>query len=357
MLYSKLQMLVRLLTCALMLLAIAIQHSGKIIGRSVIQTDTESDTVILSETHNKFVINTRKIATDIKGYGGNTPLKITISNGKIYEIVPLKNAETPEFFSQVENKLLKRYIGMTPKEVLHSQLDAVTGATLSSRAVMETMNRGMMYVINQRTISTRPIDWSKLYSAKFIFSFCVVLMGAIIPLIVKNKRYRIIQLALNVLILGFWCGTFLSYSLVINYLSNGWDLLYSIIPVILLVTAFIYPLFGRKNHYCMWLCPLGSLQELTGKCIKYKWRLSPKTLKILDKIRDGLWALLMLLLWSGIYFEWMNYEPFSAFIFTKASWIAIFIALSFIALSLVVNRPYCRFVCPTGNLFQITQKN
>lgn len=357
MLYGKLQMPVRLLTCALMLLAVAIQYSGRIAGHTVVRPDTVSDTVILSDTHDDFVIDTRKIAADVKGYGGNTPLRIIVSNGKVYRIEAQRNAETPEFFSQVEDKLLQQYIGMTPEEVLQSQIDAVSGATLSSRAVMETMERGMAYAINQRVTSEKPADWSRLYSAKFILSFCVVLIGAVIPLVARNKRYRVIHLILNVLILGFWSGTFLSYSLIINYLANGMNLLDSIIPILLLITAFIYPFFGKKNHYCMWQCPLGSLQELTGKCTKYKWKLSSKTLKILDGARDGLWALLMLLMWSGVCFEWMNYEPFSAFIFTKASWIATSIALLFVALSLVINRPYCRFVCPTGNLFRIVQNN
>lgn len=348
-------MFVRLLTCGLMLLAVAIQHSGRIAGHAIIRSDIASDTAIFSGTRDDFVIDTREIAADIKGYGGNTPLRITVSNGKVYMIDAQKNAETPEFFSQVEDKLLQQYIGMTPEEVLQSQIDAVSGATLSSRAVMETMERGMAYAINQRITSKKTADDSKLYLVKLILSFSVVLMGTVIPLVAKNRRYRIIQLILNVLILGFWSGTFLSYSLIINYLANGMNLLYSIIPIILLITAFIYPFFGEKSHYCMWLCPLGSLQELAGKCTKYKWKLTAKTLKILDRIRNGLWALLMLLMWSGVCFEWMNYEPFSAFIFTKASWITISIALLFVALSLVINRPYCRFVCPTGNLFRIVQ--
>lgn len=357
MLYGKLQMFVRLLTCALMLLAVAIQYSGKIAGHTIVRSDSASDTIILSGTRDEFVIDTRRIASDINGYGGNTPLKITVSNGKIYKIDALKNAETPEFFSQVEDKLLQQYIGMTPEEVLQSQIDAVSGATLSSRSVIETMERGMSYAINQPITSEETADRSKLYSVKFILSFSVVLIGTVIPLVAHNRRYRIIQLILNVLILGFWSGTFLSYSLIINYLANGMNLLYSIIPIILLITAFVYPFFGKKSHYCMWLCPLGSLQELAGQCTKYKWKLTTKTLKILDRIRNGLWTLLMLFMWSGVCFEWMNYEPFSAFIFTKASWIAISIALLFVALSLVINRPYCRFVCPTGNLFRIVQNN
>lgn len=357
MLYGKIQMFIRLLTCALMLLAVAVQYSGRIAGHTVVRSGIASDTVIFSGTRDKFVINTCKIAADINGYGGNTPLNITVSNGKVYRIDAQKNAETPEFFRQVEEKLLQQYIGLTPEEVLQSQIDVVSGATLSSRAVIETMERGMSFVINKRISSKTTIDSTKLYSIKFILSVLVVLMGTIVPLVLRNKHYRIIQLILNVLVLGFWSGTFLSYSMIINYLANGINLLYSIIPVIFLITAFVYPFFGNKSHYCIWLCPLGSLQELVGKSTKYKWKLSLKTLKVLDIIRNVLWALLMLLIWSGVCFEWMNYEPFSAFIFTKASGIVIFIALTFVALSLVINRPYCRFVCPTGNLFRIVQKN
>ena len=125
MLYGKLKMLVCLLTSALMLLAVAIQYSGRIAGHTVVRSGTASDTVILSGTHDEFVIDTRTIAADVKGYGGNTPLRITVSNGKIYRIDAQRNAETPEFFSQVEDKLLQ--IGMTPEEVLQSQIDAGTG--------------------------------------------------------------------------------------------------------------------------------------------------------------------------------------------------------------------------------------
>lgn len=353
---NRIQMLTRFITCALILLAASIQQSGKVIGYELIQSDTESIPPTLSGTEEEFVIDTRAIASDIRGYGGSTPLRITVTRGKVSKIEALRNAETPEFFTQINDKLLAGYIGMTPKKVLQSETDAISGATLSSRAVIRTMNRGMEYAINQSASTARYIDWATFYSPKFIILLCVVLMGALIPLFFKSRRYRLVQLLLNVLVLGFWSGTFISYSMIINYLSNGIDS-YSIIPVLLLITAFVYPFFGKKNHYCLWLCPLGSLQELAGNSVRYKWRLSPRMLKYLNMFHDGLWALLMLLMWSGICFRWMDYEAFTAFIFTKASWITITIALMFVALSFVVNRPYCRFICPTGSLFRITQNS
>ncbi len=64
-----------------------------------------------------------------------------------------------------------------------------------------------------------------------------------------------------------------------------------IVPVIMLVTAFVYPLFGKKSYYCTHVCPFGSLQELAGKCVGYKVRMKPATAKRLDKFRQILWAI------------------------------------------------------------------
>jgi polyferredoxin len=143
--------------------------------------------------------------------------------------------------------------------------------------------------------------------------------------------------------------------LIINYLSNGASILPSLIPLILLIVAFIYQLFGKQGHYCAWNCPLGSLQELAGKCRKSKWTLSAKTLKYLNIFRETLWSVLMLVMLTGISFAWLDYELFTAFMFQQASWAVITVALLFVALSLFVQRPFCRFVCPMGTLFKLTQ--
>jgi polyferredoxin len=58
---------------------------------------------------------------------------------------------------------------------------------------------------------------------------------------------------------------------------------------------------------------------------------------------------------TGISFAWLDYELFTAFMFQQASWVVITVALLFVALSLFVQRPFCRFVCPMGTLFKLTQ--
>ncbi len=120
----------------------------------------------------------------------------------------------------------------------------------------------------------------------------------------------------------------------------------------MLVAAFIYPLFGHPQHYCTHICPLGSAQQLVGQICGYKIHISPKVLKGLDWFRKILWAVLMLLLWTDCLTGWMDLELFQAFQVQSASWWIIGAALVFVALSAVVSRPYCRFVCPTGSLFK-----
>jgi polyferredoxin len=58
---------------------------------------------------------------------------------------------------------------------------------------------------------------------------------------------------------------------------------------------------------------------------------------------------------TGISFAWLDYELFTAFMFQQASWAVITVALLFVVLSLFVQRPFCRFVCPMGILFKFNK--
>jgi uncharacterized protein with FMN-binding domain len=352
--FDKLNMFIRLLTCALILVAVAVQQSGKIVGHKIVAEETEQVGDVISGDADSYAINTESIANDIKGYGGDVPLKITVESGKIKDIEALENSETPSFFEPVKETLLPQYIGMTPEEVLNANIDGVTGATYSSKAVIATMQRAMTYADSHKPEANN-IDTTEIWSIKFFASLVVVLMGAILPIFIRNPKYRIVQLLLNIIVLGFWCGTFLSYSLFVNYLSNGFNPVMAVTPIILLIVAFIYPFFGRKSHYCMWQCPLGSLQEIAGKCVKYKLKISGKVQKYLNYFHDGLWIVLMLFLMIGIWSDWMGYELFTAFMFQQASWIIVAVAVFFVIMSFFVQRPYCRYICPTGNLFQLIQ--
>lgn len=353
---KKIEQVLMLITCLLIMVTAAIQRDGKVWGHdlkapakdTVVTSKATADTVsTLSD--GTTVINTTPIAKDISGYGGSVPLEIYIKDGKVSKVEALDNSESPDFFNQAK-ALLTRWNGKTVEEAEQMKVDGVSGATFSSRGIINTMHRGLQYA-SKNAAKTSILDKMDL-SAKTIVGLIVVLMGAIIPLFYHNKRYRMIQLSLNVIVLGLWCGTFLSWSLFINYASSGINLWISLIPIVMLITAFVYPLFGKKQFYCTNICPFGSLQELAGKTHKKKWKMGSKTVKRLNNFRQILFAVLMVLTLTSIFSVWTDYELFTAFIWQSASVVVIVLAVIFVLLSVFVPRPYCRFVCPTGSVFK-----
>ena len=305
------------------------------------------------------VVNTSSLCKDVDGYAGPVPMEISIKDGVISDVKALPNDETPEFFEDAR-VIIANWRGKTIEEGIQLQVDAVSGATFSSKAIITNIKEGLTYASTHMPDANAGSEafsglGSMDLSVKSIIGLIVVLMAAIIPLFFKSKTFRTIQLLLNVVILGFWCGTFLNYTMFLRALSNGMDWWVDIIPIIMLITAFIYPLFGKKSYYCVNVCPFGSLQDLAGKLSKKKWKLSIPTQKALCWFRRILWIVLMGLMVSGIYFDWINYELFSAFIFTAASWVVIALAVVCVLLSIFVPRPYCRFVCPTGSLMKTAE--
>lgn len=382
---NKIQQVCSLLVCLLLLSSLAIVKQGEWMGHELkpkvetSETSKSSDVSMTSETSKKaandtlrtladgsMVINTTALASDISGYGGKVPLEITIKEGKIVGVKALDNAETKDFFDQA-SALLTKWNGKTIDEAKGMKVDAVSGATFSSKAIIGNMQRGLQYAQKQEALASQNDADGFLggsgsstlgsfdMSAKNVVGLIVVLMAAILPLFIKNRKYHLCQLVLNVVVLGFWCGAFLSYTSLIGYMAHGINVLALLVPCIMLITAFVYPLFGKKTYYCTHVCPFGSLQQVAGKCLKYKVKMGRQTLKRLDLFRQVLWALLMLCIWGGVWSDWTDYEPFSAFIFQSASWVVIVLAAVFVLLSLVVTRPYCRFVCPMGTLLKLSQ--
>lgn len=351
---GKLQQLLCLLTCVLMVAAVSIRRDGKVVGRNVNQQQMVSQKtepmIVLEDDSER--LNTTELGKDIVGYGGTVPLEITLQDGRVKSIRALANSETPDFFKEA-SALLTKWNGQTVEDARKMKVDAVSGATFSSKAIIGNVQRGLQYAAKN---PVKTSVWSEFdSSAKAIAGLVVVLLVAIVPLFIKDRRYRTAQQLLNVIVLGFWCGSFLNYTSIISYMSNGMNIVALIVPVIMLITAFVYPLFGKKSYYCTHVCPFSSLQELAGKCVGYKVRMKPTTAKRLDMFRQILWGILMLCLWTGVWFDWIDYEPFSAFVFQSASWVVIAIAVAFVALSTVIMRPYCRFVCPTGSLLKYSQ--
>lgn len=361
--------LLSLVVVMLVLSAAAILRDGRIFGHDLRQTHAAvasvaqgSDTLSV-QPDGTFVVNTRVLAKDVQGYGGPVPLKIHIDkDGRLTAIEAEPNAESPSFFDRAK-ELFSRWQGKTIDEAMAEDVDAVSGATFSSKAIIRNVQRGLAYAKQhgladggkgaqkesaERTVAT---GWT----LGSIVALIAVLLGAIVPLFTNNRRLHLVQLVVNVVVLGLWTGTFVSYTLFLRLFAGGVSL--SAIgtlaaPLLMLIVALLYPLAGRSGHYCAHVCPFGSAQELAGKLSRRKLRITPRVLRMLTALRNLLWGVLMALLLTGTCSAWIDYELFTAFIYSSASVWVIVLAVLFLVLSVWVPRPYCRFVCPTGALMK-----
>ena len=361
--------LLSLVVVMLVLSAAAILRDGRIFGHDLRQTHAAvasvaqgSDTLSV-QPDGTFVVNTRVLAKDVQGYGGPVPLKIHIDkDGRLTAIEAEPNAELPSFFDRAK-ELFSRWQGKTIDEAMAEDVDAVSGATFSSKAIIRNVQRGLAYAKQhgladggkgaqeesaERTVAT---GWT----LGSIVALIAVLLGAVVPLFTNNRRLHLVQLVVNVVVLGLWTGTFVSYTLFLRLFAGGVSL--SAIgtlaaPLLMLIVALLYPLAGRSGHYCAHVCPFGSAQELAGKLSRRKLRITPRMLRVLTALRNLLWGVLMALLLTGTCTAWIDYELFTAFIYSSASVWVIVLAVLFLVLSVWVPRPYCRFVCPTGALMK-----
>lgn len=82
---GKLQQMLCLLTCVLMVVAVSIRRDGKVVGRNVKNQQTVSQKadpmVVLDD--GSALLNTSELGKDIVGYGGNVPLEITLREGRV----------------------------------------------------------------------------------------------------------------------------------------------------------------------------------------------------------------------------------------------------------------------------------
>ncbi|MGL5771793.1 MAG: FMN-binding protein, partial [Bacteroidales bacterium] len=260
--------IVNLLLVSLFMLTIAVNRNDKIWGTDVTKwvnpDKTQAGAVYLpKDSAGIMIINSTDIAKDISGFGGPVPLKMYISDEKVIRIELLSNAETPEFLKEVINTgLLSKWDGVRLTDIGSQKVDAVSGATMTSSAIISTVKR-VADIAQDRLVKDEIIPHLSL---KSVIAILVILLGVILAFLKsKSKVARTILLILNVCVLGFWCGSFLSLSLLINWFSNGINLTVALVPFLLLLSAVILPLFGKKNNYCNYHCPMGSLQELASK--------------------------------------------------------------------------------------------
>lgn len=291
-------------------------------------------------------------ATGITGFAGPTPLYIYIDHSDtLRAVAPAENAETPDFLARAAHGIFARWLGKSTGDALRAEADAVSGATYTSKALDANLRAALAaHVARYENASAG----RHRETGKTVAAIAVVLLGTAAAFVRRRNRWlRPAVLALNVGVLGFWCGQFLSLSLLYGWLSGGPDWRNGLPALLMLVLAVLLALCGRRHHYCTWVCPYGSLQELAWRLPLPKIHVPQAAARWLNRVRIGALGLLLLLLWSGLGAEALGYEPFRAFLVSTAPPAVILLAAVFVVAGIFVPRLWCRALCPLGALLDL----
>jgi NosR/NirI family nitrous oxide reductase transcriptional regulator len=237
---------------------------------------------------------------------------------------------------------------MTLKEAAESQVDTVSGVTLTSRTVIDNLKEVL------KDPAMPPVQRVQGYR-KIVIPLAegLLLLFGLFSFFNKNlRKFRTPFLITLIAVFGFAGGDFISLSMLRGYLTGAVPFLGNPILWILLILSLVLPLITNKAFYCSQLCPFGALQELAGK-IPFPPRKVPLHLRrYLSSFRTLLFGVLALIIIMDYSLDLSLVEPFAAFLYTVAAPITLVLAMVSLVLSLFYRKPWCRWFCPTGQFLE-----
>lgn len=300
---------------------------------------------------------TRPVAGDIRGYAG--PLDLLVSfdrQGRLRGVRYLGSQETAAYVAGIES-WLEHLAGQSLAEQPLSlqRLDGLSGATVSSRAALETINQAARLAGQQafgKSFAPRTeVETTPAWLSPGFLTSLVLLLGFFPVYLSGSERARLVFQAASLLVLGLWLNTLVTEIDLVN-LSQGKFADPATNPLRWLLLGFVgltALLFGQV--WCGYVCPFGALQEFISRLGRW-WRLRSypeRTLELRVRyLKFLLLALMLLGVWIGGDETWAGFNPMQhLFGGHWQGWMGAVILVSLLG-SLFYYRFWCRYFCPFG---------
>jgi NosR/NirI family nitrous oxide reductase transcriptional regulator len=288
----------------------------------------------------------------IKGYSGPIDIAMVVGlDGSIQKIEHLRSAETTSYLRDIESSGFYEQFKNIPLDGESYQVDALTGATLTTRAIAKSVSALVsigrespleIYVDSEPegflVKAKLPDTW--ILNAALITAFFAF---ARMKKVRKSKRFVMALNIMSVLYLGFFLNNSFTYVTFIQpFMGSGWSYMLGVYATVVLVSAI-----WDGNAYCRYVCPYGNVQRLLLRVtpIRGKFPVSNEVLRI------GRW-ILTLVLFGGIvsgFKDWGSFELFPDLFgleFMESQWFWLSAAL--VLISAYYPMLWCKLLCPTG---------
>jgi len=296
-----------------------------------------------------------------QGWGGPLHMATVIDkNGVIERVILVDHKETPSFFFKIQRyRFLQQFGGKKVSDpfVLEYDIDTVTQATMSSKAITDAVRGGSHAVakkILNLPVKEESLAW-KFGSNEIILLLLYVVM--LVGVILKIKILRYLTMAGAFIFLGFYLNSAISIgnisSLLLGYFPSFRE---NMFLWLLLLGALVMPVLLKRNLYCSYLCPFGVLQESTAKISGINIQLGRKNIRFTKYLVYFLTWLALVLIFLTSNPAAGTYEPFATFFGLDGIGAQWFILPVVVLGSFAFTRFFCRFFCPVGVVLNIIVK-
>lgn len=300
-----------------------------------------------------YAFTTEALAPGIQGYGGTLALAVlTDAEGSLRRVAILPSRETPAYV-----RLLQPWLDRLAGHSLFrpdplGDIDAVSGATLTSVAVLKILRQaGPEFARKGLGLECGPAAPAPVQRRAWGAGawLAVTALAALLLRRHPSRRLRRGFLLLVVAGSGVWLNA--QYSLQQAFAlaglalpPPGWTAAFLLAVGMPLLVA----VFG--NVYCGYLCPFGALQELVGDLRPRRLATAPDKAawQPARRVKYGVLALLALLFGATLQPVLASGDLLvSVFARVPTRWVAL-AGVAALGLSFFYPRFWCRAVCPTG---------
>lgn len=302
------------------------------------------------------LVSSETTGNDIKGYAGPTPVLIAITPEEvIVGIKTLPSKESRNFISKVERSgFLEGFLGYSMSDAARRNVDAVTGATFTSRALARTITHAASVYSSVPEIS----EGNSSFGKEEIITLFIIL-AAVIAALTPLKGWGLLRtfvLLVSFLWFGILKGELISLERIVNWTVRGGSPQGAYGLLLVAVFSVVVSILFGKSLYCRYICPFGALQEFAGLIKIKKIKIPPSTFAVLARAK---YILLLSAAGTLMFFPSADLsvmEPFKVFAFRTAGLFVFLFAGFFVFLSIFFCRPWCCFFCPTGAFLEIFRK-
>jgi predicted membrane-bound spermidine synthase len=300
----------------------------------------------------QFVFSTADFSEPVLGYAGPIELAVCLdTEGKLQGVRVLRSRETPRYFERLR-PWLDALVGWRIGSGDRPPVDAVTGATVSSTAILELLrNSGRQWAAaTGGTLHAVATARSLRLPTRLVMGLLIALGGA---LWLRTRSLRRIARLAWLAAVVLWFGRIENLQLSVAHL-RPWVELHR--PTMAASLSFLLPfgipllVFLVGNVYCGWVCPFGALQELAAEVWPARWRLviPPQVYRWGRWLKFAVLALVVVALRARPDATVENLDPlalvFSGNVPPATAWWIVGLVLA----SLWVPRFWCRTLCPVG---------